>query len=60
MPAASGSGPGIAADRLDQACGGTLTTFDQHVFEILARTIVPSDCYSTVPATCGNPDVSVL
>jgi hypothetical protein len=55
LSAASGSGPGIDTGRLDQPCGGTLTSFDQHVFEILARTIVPSDCYSTVPATCGNP-----
>lgn len=56
LAAASGAGPGIEADRLDQPCGGTITSFDQHVFEILARTIVPSDCYSTVPATCGNPE----
>lgn len=60
LPAASGTGPGIAADRLTQPCGGTLTSFDQHVFEILARTIVPSDCYSTVPATCfsGEDDAA--
>lgn len=56
MPAASGSGPGITTGKLARACGGTLTSFDQHVFEILARTIVPSGCYSTIPDTCGNPE----
>jgi hypothetical protein len=45
LPAASGTGPGISNDRLDQACGGPLTEFDRHVFEILARTILPSACY---------------
>jgi hypothetical protein len=45
LPAASGSGPGINADALDASCGGTLTDFDLHVFEILARTLAPSACY---------------
>src|SRR5258708_2553787 len=47
LPSASGTGPGIATDRLAQACGGTVTDFDRHVFEILARTIVPDACYQT-------------
>jgi hypothetical protein len=45
LPAASGTGPGIAADALDEPCGGTITAFDEHVFEIIARTLVPSSCY---------------
>jgi hypothetical protein len=45
LPAASGTGPGIANDLLNRACGGTLTDFDRHVFDILARTVVPSVCY---------------
>ncbi|HEY6321949.1 MAG TPA: hypothetical protein VJA16_10360 [Thermoanaerobaculia bacterium] len=45
LPAASGTGPGIAEDRLDESCGGTITDFDTHVFEILARTLAPSSCY---------------
>jgi hypothetical protein len=52
LPASSGTGPGIIIDRLDQSCGGKLTTFDAHVFEILARTIVPSSCYSLGPSDC--------
>jgi hypothetical protein len=45
LPVASATGPGIAADALDQGCGGTITDFDTHVFEILARTLAPSSCY---------------
>jgi len=54
LPSASGAGPGIVADRLDQSCGGRLTDFDAHVFEILARTIVPSNCYIPAPSDCAN------
>jgi hypothetical protein len=56
LPAASGEGPGIADDLLDQACGGTLTEFDTHVFEILARTIVPSTCFTLGDSICGNAE----
>jgi len=49
LPAASGTGPGISADALDVSCGGTLTAFDLHVFEILARTLAPSACYLLGP-----------
>lgn len=45
LPAASGTGPGIAADALDEPCGGTITAFDTHVFEIVARTLAMSSCY---------------
>jgi hypothetical protein len=45
LAAASGTGPGIAADALAESCGGTITTFDAHVFEILARTLTLSPCY---------------
>ena len=55
LPASSGTGPGIGGDLLAQGCGGRLTAFDEHVFELLARAIVPSDCYSQTAATCGNP-----
>jgi hypothetical protein len=54
LPSASGTGPGIVTDRLDQSCGGRLTAFDAHVFEILARTIVPSNCYTLGPSDCQN------
>lgn len=57
LPATSGEGPGIADDQLDQACGGRLTEFDTHVFEILARTIVPSGCYAVGPGDCQNQGV---
>jgi hypothetical protein len=55
LPAASATGPGIAADALDQSCGGTITDFDTHVFEILARTLAPSSCYllDLAGADCG-------
>jgi len=58
LPSASGTGPGIEADLLDQSCGGRLTEFDGHVFEILARTIVPSGCYSLGPSNCKNQGVN--
>jgi hypothetical protein len=45
MPSATGRGPGILGDRLTETCGGTLTEFDQRVFEILARTVLPSECF---------------
>jgi hypothetical protein len=45
LPAASGTGPGIATDALDEPCGGTITAFDRHVFEIIARTLAMSSCY---------------
>jgi hypothetical protein len=45
LPAASGTGPGIATDALDGPCGGTITAFDTHVFEIIARTLAMSPCY---------------
>jgi hypothetical protein len=55
LAAASSTGPGIAADALDEPCGGTITAFDAHVFEILARTLAPSDCYlaDLGGAACG-------
>ena len=45
FPVATGTSEGILTDRLTEACGGVLTDFDQKVFEILARTLVPSICY---------------
>jgi len=45
LAVATGTGEGILADRLTEACGGTLTDFDHRVFEILARTLLPSQCF---------------
>jgi hypothetical protein len=55
IASATGRGPGILADRLSEACGGTLTDFDQRMFEILARTILPSYYYVPLspPPVCG-------
>lgn len=52
LPADTGAGGGIARDGLAEPCGGALTAFDVHVFEILARTIAPSDCYSRGDSDC--------
>jgi len=54
--AATGRGPGILNDDLSQACGGVLTDFDQRVFEILARSILPSDAFLTLtpPRSCDG------
>ncbi|HXU31648.1 MAG TPA: hypothetical protein VN851_13825, partial [Thermoanaerobaculia bacterium] len=54
--AATGRGPGILNDSLSSACGGVLSDFDQRVFEILARTIVPSDAFLTLapPRPCDG------
>jgi len=49
IASATGRGPGILADHLSEACGGTLTDFDQRVFEILARSILPSFYYMAFP-----------
>ncbi len=55
LAAASGRGPGILGDRLTETCGGTLTEFDQRVFEILARTVLPSECFwRPFNARCGG------
>jgi len=52
LSSASGAGRGIASDHLAEACGGRLTEFDTHVFEIVARTIVPATCYSLGVVEC--------
>jgi hypothetical protein len=42
-------------DRLTKTCGGTLTDFDQRVFEILARTVLPSECFwGPFNGQCGS------
>jgi len=56
LPSATGTGPGIAADRLSRECVSSLTPFDVHVFEILARTLAPSGCYSRGPSYCSAFD----
>jgi len=54
IASSTGRGPGILADHLSEACGGTLTDFDQRVFEILARSILPSIYYipENQPPSC--------
>jgi len=61
LAAASSTGPGVAADALDESCGGTITSFDTHVFEILARTLAPSACYlaDLNGAQCGSVGYNV-
>jgi len=62
IASSTGRGPGILADRLSETCGGTLTDFDQRVFEILARSIAPSFYYIKFPPGqgCSNSSVSGL
>ena len=60
LAAATGRGAGILSDRLSEACGGVLTDFDQRVFEILARSILPSLYFvpPTPPPVCTASFIS--